>query len=1325
MPRLLPLVVSLAATGLVAGEPLTLTAWDVRKEAVELLDEIGRGQGSGDLLLRAQAMLAAHGAELVPISPTEAAPIATAVSARLQAAGLDDEFARLAAPAAQRRLDELLAAPADPARLAALARLAPGTPAAQKAWRLAADLAWDRGQLRLYADAAAWADEGADRLRRARLAAAAALATLPGAETPADLDRLDLMWQLQGDDLPRRHAEGDDDEEMPRRRRASGGAAGAPGLAACGGAAVALADGRTLAVVDHLTGARLGAFVALGGQTLPPQVCAPVAVPDGAVAVGLTQGRIVLVRVDGAGAERWRGQGGDGAVETVSRPLVVDGLVVVAYRVSGNDRVEQRALALRLGDGQPAWDVAVCQLAVPRWGGNRLRPPTLTSHARGVMLGSNGGSVALLGCDGTVLRVWSYPVRNERGMDDGSSGRRGLSASDGLTAVISPADHPGLVLVLGPDDRAPRAFRGDGADGDVLAVQGGEAVLAGRQITLLDCASLRPRWNAPLRLAEPQATLSAGHVLVAGNDQLALLDRAKGVLLSGRALGEPATMALADGIMVLADAKGLRGFGDAASFLARLRAAADAAGSDPRPHEALAAVLAGRGDADAALAVWSRALELGAGPGIAERMARVLRARIAAGGDAATAAMARLETLVPHLPGLADELAWWRANQAETTGDRATALRLYTALMAGGDHLLARADGLSVNLRLLAAAGAERCGAAGAWRPFTAPPSPPPPVLGGAWPPGRSAHGRLVLAGDAVCGFADGLLRAWNLADGGERWRRTPLRPLLGVTFEGREAEDGIPVNVIPGSAAAAAGLRQGDVLLTLGGAALKNFEADLRPAVLALGGGAPFTFRVRGADGAERTVEGRIGGEPLEPLAASPTLILARATVPLAQNRTDLRFFAIDPATGRDLWSQVLSQDEERGTRLLPRLVGEATVAADGPDLVGIARDGTVRWRLADRADLLARAAILGRCLWLAGDKGEGVLLDATTGSELARLPAGDGPDPPALGEGLLAVRERDGRIAVWDLGQGRLRCRSAEPARPLAVRGDNLLAIDARGRPTVLDVQTGAGRRNLSEATVELHALGEAQALLALAAPDRRSLAAVALDGLGLRWSLDLPPGLEIEALRPSGDGLVAVLREGVRTWALLIDAGGVPRATAAWQTEAGGDVLPLGPTALVSATTGLQPLRAAPGGVPSTLRCTALDAAIPMREALAAALPSLAFSAPEGPALALARHGPHLLVAVRNPTPGTLPLRLADLGGPIALDVSRANLTPRGTRVTVPGSWNLIGQWQAGEIACSAWLPLPSRAPGAPVAVLLGEPDGQPWWLTAHWLRVADPP
>jgi hypothetical protein len=357
----------------------------------------------------------------------------------------------------------------------------------------------------------------------------------------------------------------------------------------------------------------------------------------------------------------------------------------------------------------------------------------------------------------------------------------------------------------------------------------------------------------------------------------------------------------------------------------------------------------------------------------------------------------------------------------------------------------------------------------------------------------------------------------------------------------------------------------------------------------------------------------------------------------------------------------------------------------------------------------------------------GDGLLLDPATGAELAIIPAVATDTPAVISGDSIAVRHTDDRVGVWDLARGRLRCRTAAPARPLALRQDAILVLDARGRPQVFDGSTGALRRNLSEAPAETWAVGERLAVLALAGAERRSLVGIALDGLVLRWSLDLPPGLEIESLVVGASGPLARLREGTRTWALQLDEAGIPVAVGGWNAEATGEAVPLARGALLS-TPGEMRIQL-PGlpPAPGALRCAVLDATKPLREAVGEALPRLAWSAEAGPALALVRHGAQLVVLVRSAQPETT-LRVVDPAGAVAVDAARALVTGGTTKLTIPGGWTLGERWTipgSPAIAVSTWTPLPSRATGSPLAVLLDEHAGVPWWLLGGWIRVLDPP
>ncbi|MEK7415588.1 MAG: PQQ-binding-like beta-propeller repeat protein, partial [Planctomycetota bacterium] len=589
-------LLSLLAVGMWSADPLTVTAWDVRKEADEILEDLSKsGQDRSDVLVRIARLLEEHGSDLISVrtgSSPGAAPIATIIAERLVAAGLNERFINDNEPGAARRLNDMLAARVGVAELSALARSVPGTATAGRCWRRIADLAWDAGNLRLFRDASYAGGDATDPSRKARQTAAAALASNSISELPATLDGLDKMWQVDiGQRVQPAAAQTTDRRGMPQEPEQPARLWMSP----CGDGAIALSDGRRLLVLDHLVGNILGAAIPVGQQALPPQSARPEPVSGGAVAVGMADQHLVLVCAASNGTQRWIYTGKQAGVESVSAPLAVDGLVAVAYRDTSDTQVALRLLAVSARDGSLLWDVVLAQLTTNRWNLEDVAPPTLARHARGIAVLANAGLLGLVGTDGAVRRLWSYPSPLASDLVDARSrhGRRGLIASDGNTVVATPADNPGLVLVLSPDDGSPRPFRGDGADGDVLAVHGDDALLAGGKAVLLDVRRLRLRWSVPTRLTDAQGILGDEYALLGGNNQFQLVTRKDGKTSVGKALAKPCAISYRDGVLIMAHSDEIHGFGNATAFLARLREAAQQASVDPKPHASLAAVLAG------------------------------------------------------------------------------------------------------------------------------------------------------------------------------------------------------------------------------------------------------------------------------------------------------------------------------------------------------------------------------------------------------------------------------------------------------------------------------------------------------------------------------------------------------------------------------------------------------------------------------------------------------------------------------------------------------------------------------------------------------------
>ena len=97
-----------------------------------------------------------------------------------------------------------------------------------------------------------------------------------------------------------------------------------------------------------------------------------------------------------------------------------------------------------------------------------------------------------------------------------------------------------------------------------------------------------------------------------------------------------------------------------------------------------------------------------------------------------------------------------------------------------------------------------------------------------------------------------------TLADRGERIPYTESRAVLGVAPLPREAEDGVAVNVDDGGAAAAAGLKDGDVVTGVGAVTVKSLR-DLARALASQKPGDEVTVKVR-RDGKELTLKVKLG---------------------------------------------------------------------------------------------------------------------------------------------------------------------------------------------------------------------------------------------------------------------------------------------------------------------------------------------------------------------------------------------------------------------------------------------------------------------------------
>ena len=251
-----------------ANATVITTPWEIRRQAQELMHDLSAQRAETVILLdRTQRLLHDHGEALIAFGDGWT-PLSNALATHLQQVGLQEEFRRRFEPVAARELDRLIDGAADWRQLLRLAREFPGTEAAQRAWRLVIDHAWDRGHLGTYLTFAEAAGEASNPQRRQRIAIARRLLQPQRDRAlPETLTGLGEMWAITGlpaitrdetsiDRHPFQEVHQEEQERPLARYRFSTDVS--QGL-------VAACDGQRLVLFDPLIGHRVGEVIDIGG----------------------------------------------------------------------------------------------------------------------------------------------------------------------------------------------------------------------------------------------------------------------------------------------------------------------------------------------------------------------------------------------------------------------------------------------------------------------------------------------------------------------------------------------------------------------------------------------------------------------------------------------------------------------------------------------------------------------------------------------------------------------------------------------------------------------------------------------------------------------------------------------------------------------------------------------------------------------------------------------------------------------------------------------------------------------------------------------------
>ncbi len=1376
--RLMPLAASLLTIALSQSvEPVVATPFDIRHDASELLDDMKARRGeSGALLERVQNLVARHGDRMI-IHDELCAPLAELFAIRLTELGLAETFARTYDGTADRRLRDALRARVSETDLRSFALSYPGTAAASQAWRRLADQAWDSGRLGQYLDYARRAGETTDKQRGQRISAANALLTPDHSfELPESLDGLEEMWRIdlsEALEAAATPAEPVRDLRFRRIRRQ----ANVPSrftLASAPGELTAASDGQKIFIYDHLIGRLVGEVRTLGNVPLSQFKSRPAVTRTGFIGLGWIEDHAVLMSLDRLGEVKWRWNSPSlGPIEALSSPVVLDDLVVFSALVPGQQEgAELRALAFRVDTGRPVWNTLVARIPLPRqqmiFAGQDvgLSSPSITVHGGSLVVLSNNGLIARIGIDGNVNRLWTYPSMGDE-FDNGFGGqaaptRQGAIASDGTFLVASPSDSPGVILFLGPNDHAPRRFQGDGANGEVLDVVDGLALLSGsRNLALFDIASGKVRWAVPFAGRDGvQGRIGKDRVLLSTNEQLALIDSASGRITGSRGLAKGVSLAITADLVMAASNERVIGWGRGASFLERLTKAAAVHPADYRPWGTLASFHESREDRDQAFSCLIEALTRGAPAEYAERAARLVRGQLELGvGDEKSFAgpLAKLQSLTVHDDRLKGEIALWRGRHAELRGDVPTAIASFHAATTYPDHRMLLKDRLEAWVHVLARNGLVRLRATPAVivpllsrRPLAKPLS--------AWnTPGRRGD-TLLVAGELAVGFSDGFLSAAKVSDGSLVWRRQPVRQLLGVFTTlnlNLDNTEGILIQkVVPGSSADAAGMRNDDVLLTFQGKKTTNFDRDLKAIVATMAARTPFTMTVL-REGAKIELKGLLGGEPVEPLAANDHTLLLWLTTPLGTNAQlgrpqsvpeGMWFAAVDLATGVELFRHALRPLTEFGESPPQPLLtaNDLVLTQDGSDLVCLQAHGgkageapNPLWRMPLGEDGMSRVRVLSpELLWLPErDRNRVHLIDLMSGVTRFVLPEDLASDPILVGDTCFCLG-REGRITCWDLGIGRQRWRSAKVyGRLHAMSGDGLYATDENNQLVVLDAFSGDVRRRFGEwAAVETAIAGsDALSVFVRRADRSQALARISLAGGHVQWEQALPQGVEVAQLIEAPDAFGAVLIEGGErrvVTVLMVGKDGAVRSAQSLSVEE--KIVPVEGGLLAYGTAGLRVLPNVLPAAPAAVPCSVVEADGDLSAIAKVALPKLAWQPVGSGSYAVARHRGGLLIFARlGADAKPVSLRLGD--GDQAIDNTGllAIFSATSPQFLGTGQWVVDGAKRLSADGEQPLLvlrlqPAPDRVPGTSLSLRaecgdVSDAASAPWWLRRAWRPV----
>ena len=462
-----------------AQSQVLVSTWEFKQQVRQLRQDIQlRQSGTNQLLDRCSRLFIDHPHHLVALG-NGFLPLQDVIMNDLETQGMladwqlycsaiaDEEFTK-----AGRNMEALLQ----------VALLYPATEAAQHAWQLLADIAWDQGHLGSYLYYADRSGEQRDAERQGRdQAALSLLSTFQSFSVPEELKRVDAIWEEQ---LPvfKKQTTSNNRNIIVQRNGSyvrSNGAAIPYQVSAGDTGVLALSNGSNLIILDPLLGRRLGPIHNIGNNRFGVQSNRAFVDKDMVIAIGGDAGHPSVIACNRLGEQIWRTPLDHlNAVLYASRPLALDGLVFVCT-IENNNSSERISLHALDHAGNLQWTKVIAQVAGRR---NYYRQPVqdlspdMCIHRGRIALLTNRGVIAQVSSDGIIVSLDTYPVkqidmqfiRRVNGETNTNGARMaGHILSNGQQLIATPIDSD-HILRHDAQQRGFAVYTGDGQTAALL-----------------------------------------------------------------------------------------------------------------------------------------------------------------------------------------------------------------------------------------------------------------------------------------------------------------------------------------------------------------------------------------------------------------------------------------------------------------------------------------------------------------------------------------------------------------------------------------------------------------------------------------------------------------------------------------------------------------------------------------------------------------------------------------------------------------------------------------------------------------------------------------